>query len=60
MEMKINLYFFVLKVSIESNSLRRKIEKEYADFGLIPAIKLHRQITGSSLKEAKEYVDLLR
>lgn len=57
--MKINLYFFVLEVSIESTNLRRRIQKTYTESGKIYAIKKYRQLTGATLKEAKDYVDAL-
>lgn len=33
------------------------IKKTYESQGFVAAIKHHRELTGSSLKEAKEYVD---
>lgn len=38
-------------------SVTRKIQVCYDNKGKIDAIKLHRQLTGSSLKDAKEAVE---
>jgi len=41
----------------KESKLGAKIHEAYKSQGFIAAMKTHRELTGSSLKEAKEYVD---
>lgn len=41
----------------KESKLGAKIQEAYNSHGFIAAMKTHRELTGSSLKEAKEYVD---
>lgn len=41
----------------KESKLGAKIQEAYNSHGFVVAIKAHRELTGSSLKEAKEYVD---
>lgn len=56
--MKFNLYFFELSITVTNNSLEKRIKQEYFENGKLPAIRLHRLLTNSTLKDSRDYVEL--
>lgn len=55
--MKLNFYFFSVTILFESLVLKHRIQKEFSTYTRVHAIKLHRELTGSNLKEAVDYVN---
>lgn len=56
--MKFNLYFFELSITVTNNRLEKRIKQEYFENGKLHAIMLHRHLTDSTLKDARDYVEL--
>lgn len=57
--MKFNLYFFDVEITSRF-MIKGRIVREIEEQGFVPAVKLHRQLTGSSLKDAHRYAMDLR
>lgn len=54
-----NVASLVDRTEYRANDVPHRVARAYEDIGIIAAIKLARELTGSGLKEAKEYVERL-
>jgi len=51
---------FEIKYIGKSYALRKEVEASLKNKGYIPSIKRHRELTGSTLRDARDYVDEAR